>query len=421
MISIAKALNDWKEFKKNRLQTALQKAEECPITKIEQDYINWVKQDLYADIYKKNLTPKGMEHRFAYMKLPKRGNNIYARKTQKRFNQYLLPIAHLASQTDFFHQREGFTRYMFITLTFDSKKATFSHAWKNIIAKEWNRFLSCVKKKYGAVYTVMRTFESTLNGYPHIHALLYFDEHEFMIYKVNSYRNDKTGRKNWKKYPFNEVNEDFKCYWTVLGEQMHIKLELVSEIHKGLDYIGKYIVKGVGQTVRPVSKSVNSSAPSENGVAFGVGASAPVGVLGSERRGKSSCSRSERVLSDDDKKMLRTVSLMWKFRKRSFSLSYKFKGIVFKALQDYNSLDLIKNYSLFQTNRVGFQFTLLDKVGNSFFSTNNVGSPMWRYEESWHFIAIREGCNIRSWKKRCANFFYHTDHEKYLREYLKVK
>ena len=98
---------------------------------------------------------------YKLVKGSKRGNDVYNFRIREKLRP-LLEIRHLPGISG-----------SFLTLTCDIKEfGSWSDAWP-IIIKEWNRFLTWLKKHYkGSLYGVIRCFEATKRGYPHIHAVL---------------------------------------------------------------------------------------------------------------------------------------------------------------------------------------------------------------------------------------------------------
>lgn len=82
----------------------------------------------------------------------------------------------------------------FLTLTCDVKKyASQEDAWKNYLQKEVYPVTENLRKHYGAEY--VGTLESTANGWPHIHMMLFFPHNTFVEFKhYHNQQNIKKGR-----------------------------------------------------------------------------------------------------------------------------------------------------------------------------------------------------------------------------------
>ena len=150
---------------------------------------------------------------------------------------------------------------LYLTLTYDQKRCSLDDAWKNI-GKEWNRFLSYLKKKFGVI-SVMRTWESFQNGYPHIHAIVYFFECRFRVIKYKRKRFYE-----WRLYS-KQIKEEINRGW-----HSFVDIQAIEDTNR-LKYIFKYILK-------------------------------------------------EQTKPQEQKKQIQTLAMLWLFRKRSFSISGDF-------------------------------------------------------------------------------------------------
>jgi hypothetical protein len=171
---------------------------------------------------------------------------------------------------NFDFERNPYTSILFVTLTYDTKLCYFDEAWQNI-AKEFNRWKANIRKKFGK-FSVFRCFESFENGYPHIHAILVFEEMRFRVFK--SYEAGKDGQLH-EVWLVSE-KEFFEPYW-----HSWTKIKAVYNLKGGLNYLKKYIIK---------------------------------------------CAE----YNHNDKKGKITLAMCWVFRKKAFYVSGKFR----KALSD---------------------------------------------------------------------------------------
>ena len=139
------------------------------------------------------------------IKLSKRGNDVYRFKIRNK----LQPLRDLITVTDdikFLTKKNDLSNLLFVTLTYDSKLTDKDTAYKNI-GIELNKFLSSLKQKYGKL-SLIRCFESfKTNGYPHIHAIIYFKDHKF---PVSRYRNKKG---NIAYRVSNNSQDTISSYW----------------------------------------------------------------------------------------------------------------------------------------------------------------------------------------------------------------
>jgi hypothetical protein len=116
------------------------------------------------------------------VKCSKRGNDVYVARCRKRFN-FLSNMDNdvvFFSPSDFDVKTDVRTSLLWFTLTYDTKRCSRSEAWRNI-GHEWNCFISAMRRRYGRI-SVMRSYEAFGNGYPHVHAILWFEETSFKVF-----------------------------------------------------------------------------------------------------------------------------------------------------------------------------------------------------------------------------------------------
>ena len=116
-----------------------------------------------------------------WVKCSKRGNSVYHARVQERISEMKMI---LNDDFDFSKQRNFRTKFLLITLT-NNQRIDKGECWKTEISKAWNKYITSLRKKYGKI-SVIRTFESTQMGYPHVHALLYFHNREFMTFNKDN-------------------------------------------------------------------------------------------------------------------------------------------------------------------------------------------------------------------------------------------
>lgn len=145
-------------------------------------YETWVRQDEGLVIQLQYGSDRNFEKFTVGVKASKRGNDVY----RWRVSQKLDLLKEALERSGIIVGKK--TNALFITLTtnpilFDKNP---SYAWKKI-GERWNRFLSNIKRRYGTIQFV-RSWESTEQGYPHVHALLVFQDSFFTTFQ------DKEGR-----------------------------------------------------------------------------------------------------------------------------------------------------------------------------------------------------------------------------------
>ena len=117
------------------------------------------------------------------MKCSKRGNDVYAWRLKQRLEN-LERLCDAFENVKLFGNEGDKVSVLFITLTYDTKKKTPKEAWQDV-GEDWNNFHSALERKYGKVHE-FRVWESTAKGYPHIHAVLMFEEaNKFTTFRYN--------------------------------------------------------------------------------------------------------------------------------------------------------------------------------------------------------------------------------------------
>lgn len=177
-------------------------------------YDNWYLENEYDYIYK-------------FIKASKRGNDVYKHLVSKK----LKPLQDLYNIIFFDeHDVNKKTCALFVTLTYDNKKCSPDQAWKNI-GSEFHLFKANLKKQYRNI-EVFRTWESTNHYYPHVHALIIFEEHEFMVIS----HKDKDGNITYR-IPYKE-KQKIQKYW-----YSNIDIQALKDTKGGIQELTKYITK----------------------------------------------------------------------------------------------------------------------------------------------------------------------------------
>jgi len=119
------------------------------------------------------------------VKARKRGNDVDVKRSKDRLAPvYDRLVEYVGGSTRYRFWNDtrcaGKTSLLFVTLTWDPAYSSRWDAWMTV-GEEWNRFLAALLKEYGPV-RVVRSWESFENGYPHIHADLAFEETWFNVW-----------------------------------------------------------------------------------------------------------------------------------------------------------------------------------------------------------------------------------------------
>lgn len=136
-------------------------------------YIKWKNENDYLVLQKQIDLKNGTIERITFgVKCSKRGNNVYIDRLIKRL-EGLYDIGKVVGK--------GKVYASFLTLTCDPSQYGYSKvsAWEDF-SKRWNRIISWMRKLYEGFIGFFRVYESTKKGYPHIHAILFFDRKTFL-------------------------------------------------------------------------------------------------------------------------------------------------------------------------------------------------------------------------------------------------
>lgn len=205
-------------------------------------YIGWVKESLYIVLKKQDVkidlasgTERIVGNSYKFVLASKRGNWVYANKTLKRFGSVgdLLPDIDYFNANDCLnYQISRTTRAILFGGTYNPAALSLSEAWLRV-GKDFNRFMSRIKARYGRVSHI-RVWESQTNGYPHFHALIFFAEYVF-----ENVRWIKSKHSNWRV-----VLKD-KRFLQRCWSGGHSDIRAVSNPQRAFYYLGKYFSKYV--------------------------------------------------------------------------------------------------------------------------------------------------------------------------------
>jgi hypothetical protein len=145
---------------------------------IVERYIEWAAVTTYMILTRWNTSES--KNDVFVVKCAKRGNDVYCSRVYNRFKG----LSSSAEKLIFFNPKDrgtNKTKALWATLSYDSKRCEFGEAWRNV-GIEFNRFITLVRKRFGKV-SLCRVWESFENGYPHIHTILLFEDHEFSVFR----------------------------------------------------------------------------------------------------------------------------------------------------------------------------------------------------------------------------------------------
>jgi len=237
------------------------------LTKIAKVYLKWVNEKEFIKIRVEDERGRKIEEIIS--ECAKRGNGLYRWKLKQKLKWLeKLPYAQFFNPKNRNPGKK--TKALFVTLTYDTKRCSWKEAWENI-GKEWNRWISNVRYHYGRV-SAFRVFEAHKNGYPHVHAILIFEDKEFNVVckKIGG------------------AFRIFRCEQEVFRKSWHSFVDIVAlyEISPRLQgYIVKYLMKVLGEVKFDIKRL-------------------------------------------DEENVVLTLTLLWLFRKQSYAISGEFRRMV---------------------------------------------------------------------------------------------
>ena len=201
-----------------------------------QVYDYWLHYDEYVLIHGSNRVT--CEDLYLAVKCSKRGNDVYSYRLKERLG-FLekLPNYRFFNFKSF--DRSVKTKMVWLTLTYDSKRCSLHQAWQNI-SHEWDLYLKNIRKQFGHI-KVLRFYqafpgggEGKAKGYPHIHAVLLFEDQDFPAFAHIEY--DDSG-KIVVRYRMKEDRhlQVFKKHW-----HSFVDVQALSSVRAALNYCKKY-------------------------------------------------------------------------------------------------------------------------------------------------------------------------------------
>lgn len=255
-------------------------------------YKKWVNQSEYFTLEILIRQPENfalVDRSWAALKCAKRGNDVYSHRVSERLEPLKKAVSKLSkiAEPDSTRRNIQHTNMLYVTQTYDTARCTMSQAWKNI-GKEHNDFMSQLRAKYGKV-RILRCWEAYENGYPHIHSLLVFEDHQFssFLHTSRSAKN-KDGTKKTSRRILRTSKDKISSFW-----HSHVDIQAVVNIDQAVKNVLWYVGKNLSKNIDKIN----------------------------------------------DKELLTFVAT-WYHRKRSFSMSTKI-------------IDLIKKICIIKSNSLG--------------------------------------------------------------------
>jgi len=163
-------------------------------------------------------------------KMRKRGNDVYNYRVKQRFDEIEQLGEYYGDERLFdINEPNPQTNCLFVTFTYDTKLTDRESAWDKI-SIDYNRAISRLRRKFGKI-SVLRVWESSKKGYPHVHAIMLFQEKKFDVFEYWNRGATKSTFRIQQKKEFDKV-------W-----HSNIDVIAVSSVKGILKYISKYLRK----------------------------------------------------------------------------------------------------------------------------------------------------------------------------------
>jgi len=179
-----------------------------------------VTEDLYG-------IDESIQYDYVFLKTCKRGNNVHRYRIGKRLKpvmetgniEYIMNIGDIQK-----------CNVLFLTLTYNPARCNVRTAW-NRISEEVHVFLTQIMKEFGKI-SYIRVVEATESFYPHVHMLVVFKEHSFMVRR-------HTSREGQIRYIISDnENKRIAKHW-----HSFVDIQAVEDSRMVSSYITKYLTK----------------------------------------------------------------------------------------------------------------------------------------------------------------------------------
>jgi len=203
------------------------------LTYVSNQYTSWAKEPI-SILYGHKDNPMSCEYR----RVAKRGNSIYRRMINQRVDIVFQKLSELGVEKYLVRQdgHRFLSNSFLISLTYDTK-ARFGtptrryDAW-NELSNKLNIFLTCLRHRYNINF-LYRVFESTQNGYPHVHLLVIFDTALEVVRHKDSWRLSRSVLRDIKK----DISSiwslgyiDIRAVYSLAGLDVYLRKDLDKQL-----------------------------------------------------------------------------------------------------------------------------------------------------------------------------------------------
>jgi len=265
------------------------------------------------------------------VKCSKRGNDVYQRRIKLRLGwlHQEVPDKRFFEIKSFQVDKAVKTSLLWITLTWDPGQGDLVFAWENL-GKDFNRFISALRRKYGQV-SYLRVWESYESGFPHVHAIMFFEEAKFTVFP---HWDSKEGKLSFRIQEKAEISDLWHSF---------VDIQAVSSLSNVFTYLKKHqekIILGLSGSIQEKGSDPN---PGDPRIGFDL----------------------------ENVKGLRSLFLCWLFRKRSFSVSGDFREHLHDLISHLHNSNMERR----QVDLLGNVVTVWEYTFLGVFSGSELGIP----------------------------------------------
>jgi hypothetical protein len=160
----------------------------------------------------------------------KRGNRVYCRALRRRFSRWSNGIG-ASSRFWSFYESNVRGNWVFLTYTLDRVLFSLESGWLHI-RREWNRHLTWLRKRYGAIRVLTFLQPQDASGFVHLHVIADFAKSSFRGWRnVNRH----TREVSWRF----DASRTIASNWSV----GFVDAKLIPSVKDALWYVAKYLVR----------------------------------------------------------------------------------------------------------------------------------------------------------------------------------
>ena len=160
----------------------------------------------------------------------KRGNSVYCRALRRRLSRWSNRIG-ASSRFWSFYSRIVSGHWVFLTYTLDRVLFSLESGWLHI-RREWNRHLTWLRKRYGAIRVLTFLQPQDSSGFAHLHVIADFAKSSFRGWRNV---NRRTREVSWRF----DASRTIASNWSV----GFVDAKLIPSVKDALWYVAKYLVR----------------------------------------------------------------------------------------------------------------------------------------------------------------------------------